>query len=80
LNPFYIQKNLDTRAGKVENDSQLRNDGLLVEVNSAKQSEKMLKDNFLESYPVKLERHASRNSSRGVTRTETLDDMSDDEI
>jgi hypothetical protein len=80
INPFYVQKALDSIAGKVKNASRLKNGTLLIEVHKDKQAELLLKATFLGSQPIYAERHSSLNSSRGVVNTDALDGMSDDEI
>jgi hypothetical protein len=80
INPFYIQKALDGIAGKVKNASRLKNGTLLVEVQNDKQAEVLMKANILGSYPIQVERHTSLNYSRGVVKTDSLDDMSDEVI
>jgi hypothetical protein len=78
INPFYVQKALDARAGKVKNVSRLRNGTLLIETRNDKQTELLLKANLLSSYPVEVDRHATLNSSRCVVNTNLLDGMSDE--
>jgi len=80
INPFYVQKALDSIAGKVKNASRLKNGTLLIEVHNDKQAELLLKATLLGSHPIYAERHSSLNSSRGVVNTDALDGMSDDEI
>jgi hypothetical protein len=80
INPFYIQEALNSVACKVRNASQLKNRTFLVEVQSEKQIEMLLKAYLLELYPVQVERHTSLNSSRGLVSSASLDIMSDEDI
>jgi hypothetical protein len=80
INPFYIQKALDSIAGKVKNASRLKNGTLLVEIFNENQADLLLKANLLGSHPIRVERHTSLNSSRRVAKTDSLDGMSDEEI
>ncbi|KAJ4425685.1 hypothetical protein ANN_27881 [Periplaneta americana] len=80
ISPFYVRRALDGLVGKVRNATRLRNGSLLVETASAKQSETLLKAKLLGSYPIKVERHSSLNTTRGVVHTDSLDGLSDEEI
>ncbi|KAJ4438319.1 hypothetical protein ANN_14261 [Periplaneta americana] len=80
ISPFYVRRALDGLVGKVKNATRLRNGSLLVETVSLKQSETLLKAKLLGSYPIKVERHSSLNTTRGVVHTDSLDGMSDEEI
>lgn len=80
LSPFYIKRALDAMIGKVRNATRLRNGSLLVETLSPKQSETLLKAKLLGSYPIKVERHSSLNTTRGVITTSSLEGLSDEEI
>jgi hypothetical protein len=80
INLFHIQKALDGVTGKVKNASRLKNGTLLVEVQNNRQAEVLMKANLLGSYPVQAERDTSLNSSRGVVNSDSLEDMSDEEI
>lgn len=65
INPFHLQKSLDSIAGNVKNASLLKNETLMVEVQNGKKAGVLLKANVLVlSYPVPLERHISLNSSQ----------------
>jgi hypothetical protein len=68
LNPFYIQKKLDSITRKSKSASCLGNGTLLVEVKK-KLLGKLLKTILLKSYSIIAERHASLNFCRGVVRT-----------
>jgi hypothetical protein len=80
ISPFYIQRALDDLAGKVRNASRLRNGTLLVETLNERQSEFLLKATLLGSHPITVERHASLNTCPEVIKTDSLDDMSNEEI
>jgi hypothetical protein len=64
----------------VKNASRLKNGTLLVEICNEKQADLLLKANLLGCHPTRVERHTSLNSSRGVVKTDSLDDMSDEDI
>jgi hypothetical protein len=72
INPFYVQKALDSIAGKVKNASRLKDGTALTEVHNDKQAELLLKATLLGSHPIYAERHSSLNSS------DALDGMSND--
>jgi hypothetical protein len=59
INPFYVQKALDSIAGKVKNASPLKNGTLLIEVHNDKQAELLLKATLRGLHPVYAERHLS---------------------
>ncbi|KAJ4425469.1 hypothetical protein ANN_28085 [Periplaneta americana] len=80
ISPFYVRRALDGLVGKVRNATRLRNGSLPVETASAKQSETVLKAKVLESYPIRVERHSSLNTTRGVVHTDSLDGLSDEEV
>jgi hypothetical protein len=66
INPFYIQKALDGVASKVRNTTVLKNGMLQVEVFNEKQAK------FLGCYLVRVERHISLKSFRGVVMMHIL--------
>jgi hypothetical protein len=80
ISPFYIQRAVDSTAGKVSNASRLKNGTLLVQARNERQAEVLLKATLLGSYPMHVGRHTSLNSSRRVIHTHSLDGMSDEEI
>jgi hypothetical protein len=59
MNPFYIQKNLNSKAGKVQNASCLRSGTLLVDVCNEKWLDKLLKTTFRGLHLMKVERCAT---------------------
>jgi hypothetical protein len=73
INPFYVQKALDSIAGKVKNASRLKNGTLLIEVYNDKQAELLLKATLLGSHLIYAKRHSSLNSSLGVVSTDALE-------
>ena len=80
VNPFVIQSGLDKIAGPVQSCTRLRNGSLLVETFTATQFEKILKAKLLHGYPVRVEKHRSLNSCKGVITTHLLDGMPEEEI
>ena len=80
ISPFYIKRALDAMLGKVKNATRLRNGSLLVETLNPKQSETLMKAKLLGSYPIKVNRHSSRNTTRGVITTSSLEGMYDEQI
>jgi hypothetical protein len=80
INPFYIQKAVDSTVGKVKHASRLKNGTLLVEVNYEKQADVLLKASLLGSYPIQVKRLVSLKFFRGVVTTDSVDGMTDEEI
>jgi hypothetical protein len=80
INPFYIQKALDSIAGQVKNASRLKEGTPLVDVSNEKQANVLLKNKFHGSYPIQMESRTSLNSCHGVVTTNYLDGMTDEEI
>ena len=81
LNPFKLAKAIDSAAnGKIVNVTKLANNFLLLETNSAKQSQALLSTKSLEGIPVNITPHNSLNFTRGVIKTSDLQDMSEEDI
>jgi len=69
LNPFKLAKAIDSTAnGKMVNVTKLSNNFLLLETNSAKQSQAVLDTTSLEDIPVNITLHNSLNFTRGVIK------------
>ena len=81
LNPFKLAEAIDNAAnGKIVNVTKLSNNFLLLETNSAKQSQALLSTKSLEGIPVNITPHNSLNFTRGVIKTRDLQDMSEEDI
>jgi hypothetical protein len=79
IGPFYLQKALDSVAGKVTNASRLKNGTLDVEARNEKQAEVLLKATPWITSRARGKTHVVE-LLRGVIRTDSLDGMSDEEI
>ena len=81
LNPFKLAKAIDSAPnGKIVNVTKLANNFLLLETNSAKQSQALLSTKSLEGIPVNITPHNSLNFTRSVIKTGDLQDMSEEDI
>ena len=80
LSPFVIDKAVKGLIGTVDNVSKMRSGGLLVEVNSSKQSEIALKLSSFFDIPVKVTPHRTLNFCKGVVRSAELAQMDTDEL
>jgi hypothetical protein len=80
INPFFGKQGLDFICGKVKNASRLRNGTLLVEAFTENQSNVLLNETLLGSYPIQVDRQASLNSFRGDVSSDALDELSDEAI
>ncbi|GBL75199.1 hypothetical protein AVEN_194438-1 [Araneus ventricosus] len=79
VSPFLVQKTVTNAIGEVTSIRKLRSGDLLVEVNSRKQSQQLLKLKALESFPVSVSAHRTLNSSKGViTCGELLNELIDE--
>ncbi|GBL77306.1 hypothetical protein AVEN_94877-1 [Araneus ventricosus] len=66
VSPFLVEKAITGSIGDVKSTKKLRSDDLLVEVQSRKQSEQILKLKKISTIPITVSPHASLNSSKGV--------------
>ena len=80
-NPFKLVKAIDSAAnGKIINVTKLSNNFLILETNSAKQSQPLLNIKSLEDTPLNIIHHNSLNFTRGIIKTPDLKDMSEEDI
>ena len=78
---FVIQKAIEGIAGPSVNVKRLTKAGLLlIEVDRKQYAENLLDTDYFHNIPVSITEHRTLNSSKGVIYTDTLDDMSNNEI
>ncbi|GBO25961.1 hypothetical protein AVEN_87126-1 [Araneus ventricosus] len=66
VSPFLVQKGISGQLGEVASVRKLCSGDLLIEVNSRKQAQQIIKLNNLSSIPVTVAAHATLNFSKGV--------------
>ncbi|GBN13429.1 hypothetical protein AVEN_38766-1, partial [Araneus ventricosus] len=66
VSPFLVEKGISGQLGEVASVRKLRSGDLLIEVNSRKQAQQIIKLNNLSSIPVTVAAHATLNFSKGV--------------
>ncbi|GBN85373.1 hypothetical protein AVEN_45874-1 [Araneus ventricosus] len=66
VSPFLVQKGISGQLGEVASVRKLRSGDLLIDVNSRKQAQQIIKLNNLSSIPVSVAAHATLNFSKGV--------------
>ena len=80
LNPFVVEKQINSLIGTAKSVKKLRNGCLLVEVGRSKQADTLLNISQFFSIPAKGSSHKTLNSSKGVIRCPDLDGTPDSEI
>ena len=81
LSPFAIDKGFQALiSGRLRSIERLRNGTFLVECDTKKQSDLLLKSQKLVDRPMKVSIHPTLNSSRGVIRCRELAGMSETDI
>ena len=81
LSPFAIDNGFQALiSGRLRSIKRLRNGTFLVECDTKKQSDLLLKSHKLVDRPMKASIHPTLNSSRGVTRCRELAGMSETDI
>ncbi|GBN11310.1 hypothetical protein AVEN_78554-1 [Araneus ventricosus] len=80
VSPFLVEKAIVSNIGEVKCTKKLRSGDLLVEVQSRKQSQQIVKVQTFSNIPVTVSPHASLNSSKGVITCEELLNVPTDEI
>ncbi|GBN46438.1 hypothetical protein AVEN_21607-1 [Araneus ventricosus] len=80
VSPFLVEKAITGSIGDVKSTKKLRSGDLLVEVQSRKQSEQIVKLNSFSNIPVTVSPHASLNSSKGVITCGELFNVPTEEI
>ncbi|GBO13276.1 hypothetical protein AVEN_84741-1 [Araneus ventricosus] len=66
VSPFLVEKGISGQLGEVASVRKLRSGDLLIEVNSRKQAQQIIKLNNLSSIPVTVAAHATLNFSKGL--------------
>ncbi|GBM11537.1 hypothetical protein AVEN_240673-1 [Araneus ventricosus] len=80
VSPFLVEKAITGSIGDVKSTKKLRSGDLLVEVQSRKQSEQILKIKKISTIPITVSPHASLNSSKGVITCGELLNVPTEEI
>ncbi|GBM52305.1 hypothetical protein AVEN_81194-1 [Araneus ventricosus] len=80
VSPFLVEKAINGSIGDVKCTKKLRSGDLLVEVQSRKQSEQILKLKKISTIPITVSPHASLNSSKGVITCGELLNVPTEEI
>ncbi|GBL78421.1 hypothetical protein AVEN_42925-1 [Araneus ventricosus] len=80
VSPFLVEKAITATVGDVKSTKKLRSGDLLVEVQSRKQSEQIVKIKTFSNIPVTVSQHASLNSSKGVVTCGELLNVTTEEI
>ncbi|GBN64615.1 hypothetical protein AVEN_156679-1 [Araneus ventricosus] len=66
VSPFLVEKGISGQLGEIASVRKIRSGDLLIEVNSRKQAQQIIKLNNLSSIPVTVAAHATLNFSKGV--------------
>ncbi|GBN50176.1 hypothetical protein AVEN_1956-1 [Araneus ventricosus] len=66
VSPFLVEKAITKTVGEVKSTKKLRSGDLLVEIQSRKQSQQIVKLKKISTIPITVSPHASLNSSKGV--------------
>ncbi|GBN38061.1 hypothetical protein AVEN_208397-1 [Araneus ventricosus] len=80
VSPFLVEKAITATVGDVKSTKKLRSGDLLVEVQSRKQSEQIVKLKTFSNIPVTVSPHVSLNSSKGVVTCGELLNVTTEEI
>ncbi|GBO06041.1 hypothetical protein AVEN_63092-1 [Araneus ventricosus] len=80
VSPFLVEKAITSNIGEVKCTKKLRSGDLLVEVQSRKQSQQIVKLQTFSNIPVTLSPHATLNSSKGVITCGELLNVPTEEI
>ena len=80
LSPFAINKGIMGIAGQPASVKKLRSGHIMVEVTQKSHSTNLLKTTNFVNIPVKVSRHRTLNSKKGVIRCPDLKECSDEEI
>ncbi|GBM82340.1 hypothetical protein AVEN_54773-1 [Araneus ventricosus] len=78
--PFLVERAITGSIGDVKSTKKLRSGDLLVEVQSRKQSEQIVKLKTLSNIQITVSSHASLNSSKGVITCGELLNVTTEEI
>ncbi|GBM88722.1 hypothetical protein AVEN_196775-1 [Araneus ventricosus] len=80
VSPFLVEKAITGSIGDVKSTKKLRSGDLLVEVQSRKQSEQIVKLKKFSNIPIAVSSHATLNSSKGVITCGELLNVPTEEI
>ncbi|GBN72269.1 hypothetical protein AVEN_238990-1 [Araneus ventricosus] len=80
VSPFLVEKAITSSIGDVKSTKKLRSGDLLVEVQSRKQSEQIVKLKKFSNIPITVSPHATLNSSKGVITCGELLNVPTEEI
>ncbi|GBN67013.1 hypothetical protein AVEN_86926-1 [Araneus ventricosus] len=80
VSPFLVEKAITETVGEVESTKKLRSGDLLVEVQSRKQSQQIVKLKKFSNIPITVSPHASLNSSKDVITCGELLNVPTEEI
>ncbi|GBM48091.1 hypothetical protein AVEN_34412-1 [Araneus ventricosus] len=80
VSPFLVEKAITGSIGDVKSTKKLRSGDLLVEVQSRKQSEQIVKLKKFSNIPITVSSHATLNSSKGVITCGELLNVPTEEI
>ncbi|GBN23781.1 hypothetical protein AVEN_104391-1 [Araneus ventricosus] len=80
VSPFLVEKAITGSIGDVKSTKKLRSGDLLVEVQSRKQSQQIVKLKQFSTIPITVSPHASLNSSKGVITCGELLNVPTEEI
>ncbi|GBL85166.1 hypothetical protein AVEN_149741-1 [Araneus ventricosus] len=80
VSPFLVEKAITATVGDVKSTKRFRSGDLLVEVQSRKQSEQIVKLKTFSNIPITVSPHASLNSSKGVITCGELLNVTTEEI
>lgn len=80
LSPFAIQKGIKGLAGEPKGVRRLRSGNLLIEVDRASHASNLLRSTAIADIPIKVSKHRTLNTKKGVIRCRDIRDCTDDEI
>ncbi|GBN17223.1 hypothetical protein AVEN_87602-1 [Araneus ventricosus] len=80
VSPFLVEKAIVSNIGEVKCTKKLRSGDLLVEVESRKQSQQIVKMQTFSNIPVTVSPHSTLNSSKGVITCGELLNVPTDEV
>ncbi|GBN01506.1 hypothetical protein AVEN_140394-1 [Araneus ventricosus] len=80
VSPFLVEKAIIATVGEVKTTKKLRSGDLLVEVQSRKQSQQIVKLKTFSNIPITVSPHATLNSSKGIITCGELLNVPSEEI
>ena len=78
--PIAVSKSISIYVTKPKDVKKMRSGALLVEVESHKQAQNLMKMDKIIDTPVKVSPHRSLNQCRGIIKSAELDHVSEDEL